>query len=45
MYCSRYASRLVRAGLVVTGLGVLTLVGCEVFAATAAYERATARGR
>ena len=38
MYCSRYASRLVRAGLVVTGLGVLTLVGCEVLAATAAYE-------
>ena len=26
------------AGLVVTGLGVVTLVGCEVLAATAAYE-------
>jgi hypothetical protein len=26
-YCGRYGSRLVRAGLVVTGLGVLTLVG------------------
>ena len=37
-YCGRYGSRLVRAGLVVTGLGVLTLVGCEVLAATAAYE-------
>ena len=37
-YCSRYGSRLVRAGLVVAGLGVLTLVSCEVLAATAAYE-------
>ena len=37
-YCGRYGSRLVRAGLVVTGLGVVTLVGCEVLAATAAYE-------
>jgi hypothetical protein len=37
-YCVRYGSRLVRAGLVVTGLGVVTLVGCEVLAATAAYE-------
>ena len=37
-YCSRYGSRLVRAGLVVAGLGVLTLVICEVLAATAAYE-------
>ena len=37
-YCSRYGSRLVRVGLVVTGLGVVTLVGCEVLAATAAYE-------
>ena len=37
-YCSRNGSRLVRAGLVVAGLGVLTLVICEVLAATAAYE-------
>jgi len=37
-YCGRYGSRLVRAGLVVTGLGVVTLVCCEVLAATAAYE-------
>jgi hypothetical protein len=37
-YCGRYGFRLVRAGLLVTGLGVLTLVGCEVLAATAAYE-------
>jgi hypothetical protein len=37
-YCGRYGSRLVRAGLVVAGLGVVTLVGCEVLAATAAYE-------
>jgi hypothetical protein len=37
-YCGRYGSRLILAGLVVTGLGVVTLVGCEVLAATAAYE-------
>jgi hypothetical protein len=37
-YCGRYGSRLVRAGLVVAGLGVVTLVGCEVLAATAANE-------
>ena len=37
-YCGRYGSRLVRAGLVVAGFGVVSLAGCEVLAATAAYE-------